>query len=71
MLAELACAGSGIALLPSYVAAPRVASGMLVRILPSVTLGRAPLYLVSRSVRVLPPRVRALRAELLTVRDSS
>jgi DNA-binding transcriptional LysR family regulator len=59
-LAELARAGGGIALLPTFLgAAP------LVRVLPGFVLGGAPLYLVSRPLRPLPPRVAALREFLL------
>jgi DNA-binding transcriptional LysR family regulator len=64
-LAELACAGGGIALLPLFVAARHVARGELVRVLPSFTLGSAPLYLVSAPPAQLPARVIALRDFLL------
>lgn len=65
-LAELASAGAGIALLPTLVATRPVARGELVRVLPELTLGGAPLYLVSAPLAVLPPRVRALRDALVT-----
>jgi DNA-binding transcriptional LysR family regulator len=65
LLAELARAGGGVALLPTFLAARDVASGSLVRVLPEVALGDAPLYLVSRPQRPLPPRVAALRAFLI------
>lgn len=60
-LAELACAGGGVALLPTFVAARHVARGELIRVVPAVTLGGAPLYLVSAPVAHLPARVRAVR----------
>lgn len=64
-LAELARAGGGVALLPTFLAERDVASGALVRVLPDVSLGQAPVFLVSRAVRPLPPRVQALRGHLL------
>jgi DNA-binding transcriptional LysR family regulator len=64
-LAALARAGGGVALLPTLLARADVARGELVRVLPGTTLRQAPLYLVSRAVRALPPRVAALRAHLL------
>ena len=60
-LAELAIAGAGIALLPTFVAARAVGRGELVRVLPGYALASAPLYLVSAPVAQLPARVRALR----------
>lgn len=68
LLAELARAGGGVALLPSFLAARDVATGRLVRVLPDFTLGSAPLYLVSRPRRPLAPRVEALRSHLLQAR---
>lgn len=65
LLAELARGGGGVALLPTFLAARDVASGALVRVLPGLTLGGAPLYLVSRPLKPLPARVAALRAFLL------
>lgn len=65
LLAELARAGGGVALLPTFLAARDVSSGALVRVLPEVSLRDAPLYLVSRPLRPLPPRVVALRAFLI------
>lgn len=61
MLATLAALGAGVALVPTFVAAPHVATGALVRVLPAVSLANAPLYLVSRPVKPMPPRVAALR----------
>jgi DNA-binding transcriptional LysR family regulator len=65
LLAEVARAGGGVALLPTYLAARHVAMGALVRVLPGVSLGGAPLFLVSRPARPVPPRVAALRSYLL------
>lgn len=65
LLAELARSGAGIAVLPKFLAARDLATGALVRVLPRVSLGGAPLYLVSRPLKPLPPRVAALRTHLL------
>ena len=65
LLAEVARAGGGIALLPTFVATRDVASGALIRVLPEVSFKDAPLYLVSRQERPLPSRVAALRGSLL------
>lgn len=64
-LAEVARAGGGIAVLPTVVAAIDVARGALVRVLPEITFGGAPLYLVSPPHRPLAPRISALRDHLL------
>lgn len=64
LLAEIARAGGGIAALPTYLAARDVATGALHRILPDVTVGGAPLFLISPPVRGLAPRVAALRDHL-------
>lgn len=68
LLAELARAGGGIALLPTFVAQRDLTTRTLVRVLPEVSLGGAPVYLVSRPMRPLPPRVAALRSHLLEAR---
>ena len=65
-LLEVARAGAGVALLPSFIAAPAVATGALVRVVPQVSLRSAPLYLVSRPERPLPARVAALREVLVS-----
>jgi DNA-binding transcriptional LysR family regulator len=65
LLAATARAGGGVALLPTFVAAADVAAGALVRVLPGLAFAGAPLYLVSRAARTLPPRVAALRTWLL------
>lgn len=67
LLAEIARAGGGVALLPTFLAARDVAAGALVRLFPDFGLGGAPLYLVSRPLRPLPARVAALRTYLLEV----
>jgi DNA-binding transcriptional LysR family regulator len=64
-LAELARAGAGVALLPTFVVEHEVARGSLVRILPTLPMPRAPLFLVSRSPKKAPQRVLALRDYLL------
>lgn len=64
-IAELACAGAGVAMLPTFLAARYVSRGELVRVLPEVTLPSAPLYLLSQPPAQLPARVIALRALLL------
>lgn len=64
-LAELARAGAGIAVLPTFVASVAVAGQELVPVLPGVTLGTAPLYLISAPPARLPLRVTALRQFLL------
>lgn len=70
LLAELARAGAGVALLPTYLAARDVALGHLRRVLSEVSLGRSPLYLVAPPGR-LPRRVAVLRELLLTsLRDA-
>jgi len=65
LLAELARLGAGVALLPTFLAARDVASGALARVLPQVSLADAPLYLVSRPMKPVPPRVKVLREWLL------
>jgi len=65
VLAMVASAGGGVALLPTFLAQPDVDQGRLVRILPEVSLGNAPLYLVSRQQRPLPPRVACMRNFIL------
>ncbi|NMO23572.1 LysR family transcriptional regulator [Pyxidicoccus fallax] len=60
-LAELARAGGGVALLPTFLAAQDVALGSLVRLLPEVSFRDAPLFLVSRPGKPVPPRVQVLK----------
>jgi DNA-binding transcriptional LysR family regulator len=63
-LLELARAGGGVAVLPLFLAARDVALGQLVRVVSDVSLPGAPLYLVTRPERPLPPRVAVLSAFL-------
>jgi len=65
VLRELARTGAGVAVLPLHVAAADVAEGALVRVVGGVTLRGAPLFVVTRPERPLPPRVAALRDHLL------
>ncbi|MCP3138058.1 LysR family transcriptional regulator [Pyxidicoccus xibeiensis] len=60
-LVELARAGGGVALLPTFLAAQDVALGALVRLLPEQAFRDAPLFLVSRPGRPVPPRVQVLK----------
>ncbi len=64
-LAELARSGGGVALLPTFVAAPYLGRGELVRVAGDATAGTAMLYLVSLAPTQLAPRVVALREFLL------
>jgi DNA-binding transcriptional LysR family regulator len=64
LLCAVAKAGGGVALLPLFLVQAE-APGTLVRVLPEVTLGGAPLSLVSRAPKTLPARVMALRSFLL------
>jgi DNA-binding transcriptional LysR family regulator len=65
VLAAIACAGGGIALLPTFLARDEVAKGALLPVLPQVKLGQAPLYLVSPPGRPVPARVAAVRGVIL------
>lgn len=58
-LLALARAGGGVAVLPLYLAAADVAQGTLVRVIPEHVLRGAPLFVVTRPERPLPPRVAA------------
>ena len=64
-LAELARAGAGVALLPTFLVQHELERGSLVRVLPAMPLPRTPLFLVSRSLKRAPQRVIALRDYLL------
>ena len=68
LLAEVAAAGGGVALLPTFVASRFAASGALVRLLPAVTRELGTLFLVSRREGPTPARVTALRNHLLATR---
>jgi DNA-binding transcriptional LysR family regulator len=52
-------AGAGVGMLPSFVAAPDLAAGRLVRVLPRVTLGVGALYLVHPPAQHVPRKVLA------------
>lgn len=65
VLGAIARAGGGIALLPLHAAEDDLKAGRLVRVLPAAVFRDAPLYLVSRPERPVPPRVAALRQHLL------
>jgi DNA-binding transcriptional LysR family regulator len=63
-LADLAEGGAGIAVLPSYVAAPAVARRALVPVLPKTILARIPIHVVYPSARHLARRVQVVLAAL-------
>jgi DNA-binding transcriptional LysR family regulator len=71
LLAELARLGAGIALLPLFIAGREVAAGRLLRVVPEVSYGGAPLYLLSAPSKSLPKRVAALREHLISFVRSS
>lgn len=55
----MAASGQGVALLPSFICKPALATGSLVRVLPG-WLGRAdPVHLVYPRQRFMPPKLRA------------
>lgn len=60
-LHALCVSGGGVALLPTHLAAGDVRRGALVRVVPELTFGGAPLYVVTAPERPLPPRIAALR----------
>jgi len=64
VLSALALASAGVALLPTFLVGAEVAAGLLVRVMPAVALGGAPLMLLTRAPTHLAPRVRELRAHL-------
>ncbi len=64
VLASLASASAGVALLPTFLAERDVAEGRLVRVLPEFTLGAAPLMLLTPPKRQLTERARALATHL-------
>ncbi len=59
VLRESAIAGAGVTLLPDFVAAPAIASGKLIRILPDWQTPSSTLHAVFLSKRGLVPAVRA------------
>jgi DNA-binding transcriptional LysR family regulator len=68
-LVDLGEAGAGIAVLPDYVAAPALARGTLVPVLPRTTLTRIPLHAVFPSRRHLPRRVQIVLDALTEARS--
>ncbi len=62
---ELARHGAGIAWLPQFLAAPAVADGSLVRVLPDRSFTPAGVYAVFPSSRELPPKITAFRDALV------
>jgi DNA-binding transcriptional LysR family regulator len=59
LLAEIATAGAGIANLPAFVAAPAVAAGRLVPVLPGWATRRVDVHAVFPSHKSLSPALRA------------
>ncbi len=59
MLADMLVAGIGVGALPSFVAAPLLASGALARVLPSHAMARRGVYALTPDGRHVPQRVRA------------
>lgn len=71
VLAALAEAGAGVALLPDYVADDALARGSLVRVLPRIGLPRLAMHAVYPSRRHLPRRVGVVLDALATSAHSS
>jgi DNA-binding transcriptional LysR family regulator len=59
LVLELCLAGAGLALLPSFLAASRVAEGSLVHVLPEIRTRPLEVLLLFPSARQLAPKVRA------------
>ena len=59
MLADMLVAGIGVGALPSFIAAPLLAGGALVRVLPSHAMARRGVYALTPDGRHVPQRVRA------------
>jgi DNA-binding transcriptional LysR family regulator len=66
-LRGVAASGGGIAMLPSFIAQPYVASGDLVRVLPSVRVNVGGLVMLYSSTRPLARKVAAFRDFLVEV----
>lgn len=62
---ELARAGGGIALLPSYLASDDLEAGRLVRVLPGRSMASGAVFLVQPSQKQVPRRVSLFREMLL------
>jgi DNA-binding transcriptional LysR family regulator len=60
MLREAACAGLGIVILPSFIAAPAIESGKLEVLLRDFPLDESGLHIVMPPGRATTARVRAL-----------
>jgi DNA-binding transcriptional LysR family regulator len=58
-LVGAAVAGTGVAMLPEYLAAPDVEAGRLVQLFPEYDLARAPLQLVYLPDRQMTPKMRS------------
>lgn len=59
LLADMLVAGIGVGALPSFVAAPLLASGALARVLPSHAMARRGVYALTPDGRHVPQKVRA------------
>lgn len=66
-LREVATSGGGIATLPTFIAQPYVASGDLVRVLPSVRVNVGGLVMLYSSTRPLARKVAAFRDFMIDV----
>jgi DNA-binding transcriptional LysR family regulator len=62
---DAACAGAGVALLPSFLVRADLAAGRLVRLLPRHAAPQAGLYLVHPAARHVPLKVTAFREVVL------
>ncbi len=60
-LRELAAGGAGVALLPTFLAEPKVVAGELVRLLPRYAVGGGAVWLIVPSARNVPAKVTAFR----------
>jgi DNA-binding transcriptional LysR family regulator len=66
-LRGVAASGGGIATLPSFIAQPYVASGDLVRVLPSLRVSVGGLLLLYSSTRPLARKIAAFRDFMVEV----
>ncbi len=60
-LCALVAGGAGIALLPNFLAEPKVATGELVRVLPRYAIPSGAVWLVIPSAKNIPAKVTAFR----------
>lgn len=65
ILKEMAMAGHGIALLPSYVTREPLENSALVRVMPDWHGGDWPLYLIYSFIEPLPPKIQKVTSFLL------